>query len=89
MNFFHLDIDLILSKIYVRCMKTFSLKKEEIRKKWVLIDAKNAILGRLASISESKLVNVTVVKEGMSGGTAATDKSVIVGAVPKVNTGST
>jgi large subunit ribosomal protein L13 len=31
-------------------MKTFSLKKEEIKKKWLLIDAENAILGRLAAI---------------------------------------
>ena len=32
-------------------MKTFSLKKEQIKKKWVLIDAKDAVLGRLASFS--------------------------------------
>ena len=32
-------------------MKTFSLKKEEINKKWVLIDAKDAVLGRLAVYS--------------------------------------
>ena len=30
-------------------MKTFSLKKEEIKKEWVLIDAKDAVLGRLAA----------------------------------------
>ena len=36
-------------------MKTFSLKKEQIQKKWVLIDAKNAILGRLATISANLL----------------------------------
>ena len=36
-------------------MKTFSLKKEEIQKKWVLIDAKNAVLGRLAVISANIL----------------------------------
>ena len=36
-------------------MKTFSLKKEQIRKNWVLIDAKKAILGRLASISANIL----------------------------------
>ena len=29
-------------------MKTFSLKKEEIKKKWLLIDAKDAVLCRLA-----------------------------------------
>ena len=29
-------------------MKTFSLKKEDIKKKWVLIDAKDIVLGRLA-----------------------------------------
>ena len=27
-------------------MKTFSLKKNDIKKKWVLIDAKDAVLGR-------------------------------------------
>ena len=32
-------------------MKTFSLKKEQIKKKWLLIDAEKAILGRLAVIS--------------------------------------
>ena len=36
-------------------MKSFSLKKEQIRKKWVLIDADNAILGRLAVISANIL----------------------------------
>jgi len=36
-------------------MKTFSLKKEQIQKKWLLIDAKNAILGRLATISANLL----------------------------------
>ena len=36
-------------------MKTFSLKKENIRKKWVLIDANNAVLGRLAVISANIL----------------------------------
>ena len=29
-------------------MKTFTLKKEDIKKKWLLIDAKDAVLGRLA-----------------------------------------
>ena len=29
-------------------MKTFSIKKEEIKKKWLIIDAKDAVLGRLA-----------------------------------------
>ena len=32
-------------------MKTFSLKKKEIKKKWLLIDAEKAVLGRLAVIS--------------------------------------
>ena len=32
-------------------MKTFSLKKEQIKKKWLLIDAEKAVLGRLAVIS--------------------------------------
>ena len=36
-------------------MKTFSIKKEEIKKKWVLIDANNAVLGRLAVISANIL----------------------------------
>ncbi len=36
-------------------MKTFSLKKEEIKKNWVLIDAKDAVLGRLAVISANIL----------------------------------
>ena len=31
-------------------MKTYSLKKKDIQKKWILIDAKNAVLGRLAVI---------------------------------------
>ena len=36
-------------------MKTFSLKKENINKEWILIDAENAILGRLAVISANIL----------------------------------
>ncbi len=32
-------------------MKTFSLKKEDIKKKWLFIDAEKAVLGRLAVIS--------------------------------------
>lgn len=36
-------------------MKTFSLKKEEIKKKWLLIDANKAVLGRLAVISATIL----------------------------------
>ncbi len=36
-------------------MKTFSLKKEEIKKNWVLIDAKNVVLGRLAAHSANIL----------------------------------
>ncbi len=36
-------------------MKTFSLKKENIKKKWLLIDAKDAVLGRLAVISANIL----------------------------------
>tara|TARA_Y100001970_G_scaffold270852_1_gene365312 strand:- start:8466 stop:8927 length:462 start_codon:yes stop_codon:yes gene_type:complete len=36
-------------------MKTFSIKKENIKKKWILIDAKNAVLGRLAVISANIL----------------------------------
>ena len=36
-------------------MKTFSIKKEDIIKKWKLIDAKDAVLGRLAVISANIL----------------------------------
>ena len=36
-------------------MKTFSLKKSDIKKNWVLIDAKDAVLGRLAVISANIL----------------------------------
>ena len=36
-------------------MKTFSLKKEEIKKNWVLIDAKDIVLGRLAAFSANVL----------------------------------
>mgnify|MGYP001443154559 CR=1 FL=1 len=36
-------------------MKTFSLKKNDIKKNWVLIDAKDAVLGRLAVISANIL----------------------------------
>ncbi len=36
-------------------MKTFSLKKEEIKKNWLLIDAKDAVLGRLAAYSANIL----------------------------------
>ena len=36
-------------------MKTFSIKKEAIKKQWILIDAKDAVLGRLAVISANIL----------------------------------
>ncbi len=36
-------------------MKTFTLKKADIKKKWILIDAKDAILGRLAAVSANIL----------------------------------
>jgi len=36
-------------------MKTYSIRKEDIKKKWVLIDAKDAVLGRLAVISANIL----------------------------------
>ena len=36
-------------------MKTMSLKKEQIKKNWILIDAKNIVLGRLASASANIL----------------------------------
>ena len=36
-------------------MKTFSLKREQIKKNWLLIDATDAVLGRLAVISANIL----------------------------------
>ncbi len=36
-------------------MKTFTLKKSSIKKKWLLIDAKDAVLGRLAVTSANIL----------------------------------
>jgi len=36
-------------------MKTFVLKSEQIKKNWILIDAKNIVLGRLASFSANIL----------------------------------
>ncbi len=36
-------------------MKTFSLRKEDIKKSWILIDAKDAVLGRLAAYSANVL----------------------------------
>ena len=36
-------------------MKTFSLKKEDIKKNWLLIDAKDVVLGRLAAYSANVL----------------------------------
>ena len=36
-------------------MKTFSLRKEDIKKNWLLIDAEKAVLGRLAVISATIL----------------------------------
>ena len=36
-------------------MKTFSLKKEEIKKNWLMIDAKDVVLGRLAAYSANVL----------------------------------
>tara|TARA_B100000579_G_scaffold153724_1_gene124910 strand:+ start:173 stop:634 length:462 start_codon:yes stop_codon:yes gene_type:complete len=36
-------------------MKTFSLKKEEIKKNWLIIDAKDVVLGRLAVYSANIL----------------------------------
>ena len=36
-------------------MKTFSLKREQIKKNWILIDATDAVLGRLAAISANIL----------------------------------
>ena len=36
-------------------MKTFSMKRGEIEKKWILIDAEGVVLGRLASIVAMRL----------------------------------
>ena len=36
-------------------MKTFSMKRSEIEKKWILIDAEGVVLGRLASIVAMRL----------------------------------
>ena len=36
-------------------MKTFSLRKEDIKKNWILIDAKDVVLGRLAAYSANVL----------------------------------
>ena len=36
-------------------MKTFSIKKDQIKKNWIIIDAKDAVLGRLAVISANIL----------------------------------
>ena len=41
--------------MYLHRMKTFSLKKNDIKKKWMIIDAKDAVLGRLAVISANIL----------------------------------
>jgi large subunit ribosomal protein L13 len=41
--------------MYLHLMKTFSMRKEDISKKWLLIDANKAILGRLAVISANIL----------------------------------
>lgn len=39
----------------VKSMKTFSQKPAEVVKKWMIIDAENVILGRLASIVATRL----------------------------------
>lgn len=36
-------------------MKTFSIKEKEIEKKWYIIDAKDMVLGRLASLISMRL----------------------------------
>ena len=36
-------------------MNTFSLKKEQIKKNWILIDASDAVLGRLAVVAANIL----------------------------------
>ena len=41
--------------MYLHRMKSFSLKKDQIKKNWLLIDAEKAILGRLAVISANIL----------------------------------
>lgn len=36
-------------------MKTFSAKPSEVEKKWILVDAEDVVLGRLASVVASRL----------------------------------
>ena len=36
-------------------MRTFSLKNEQIKKDWVMVDAKGLVLGRLSAIIASRL----------------------------------
>ncbi|MEP3672175.1 MAG: uL13 family ribosomal protein, partial [Hyphomicrobiales bacterium] len=36
-------------------MKTFSQKPAEVEKKWVIIDAKGLVVGRLASVIATRL----------------------------------
>jgi large subunit ribosomal protein L13 len=36
-------------------MKTFSAKPAEVEKKWVLIDARNLVVGRLATLIAARL----------------------------------
>ena len=46
---------MILPNMYLHRMKSFSLKKDQIKKNWLLIDAEKAVLGRLAVISANIL----------------------------------
>ena len=36
-------------------MKTYSAKPAEVNKKWILVDAENVVLGRLASVIAMRL----------------------------------
>jgi len=36
-------------------MKTYSMKASEVEKKWLIVDAKDVVLGRLATIVATRL----------------------------------
>ena len=54
-------------------MKTFSQKPADVTKKWVLIDAENLVVGRLASIVASRLRKART--QGQPCGKADVDRS--------------
>ena len=44
------SFEVILILMYGKQMKTYSMKASEIQKNWILVDAENLVLGRMASI---------------------------------------